>query len=176
MQATATPKTTVEVKPGRVPRASACRAHVLGHDLDAAPDGVGFCRHCEAAFAVEVPPGVWYVGITIAGAMDWRAVVVEDGQAHDLDPRYDLANHSPDGFSWGYSGSGPAQLALAIVSDFVARVFEVSQATAGAVALRWYKHFKATTLAPLDGDACFVLGASTGGTEATRGTSLGVGR
>lgn len=23
-------------------------------------------------------------------------------------------NHSPDGFSWGYSGSGPAQLALAI--------------------------------------------------------------
>ena len=23
-------------------------------------------------------------------------------------------NHSPDGFNWGYSGSGPAQLALAI--------------------------------------------------------------
>ncbi|GAJ01677.1 unnamed protein product, partial [marine sediment metagenome] len=22
-------------------------------------------------------------------------------------------NHSPDGFSWGYEGSGPAQLALA---------------------------------------------------------------
>ena len=25
-----------------------------------------------------------------------------------------LRNHSPDGFSWSYSGSGPAQLALAI--------------------------------------------------------------
>jgi len=24
-------------------------------------------------------------------------------------------NHSPDGFSWGYGGSGPAQLALAIM-------------------------------------------------------------
>lgn len=25
-----------------------------------------------------------------------------------------VTNHSPDGFNWGYGGSGPAQLALAI--------------------------------------------------------------
>jgi len=25
-----------------------------------------------------------------------------------------VVNHSPDGFNWGYGGSGPAQLALAI--------------------------------------------------------------
>lgn len=25
-----------------------------------------------------------------------------------------IRNHSPDGFNWGYAGSGPAQLALAI--------------------------------------------------------------
>ena len=25
-----------------------------------------------------------------------------------------LVNHSPDGFNWGYGGSGPSQLALAI--------------------------------------------------------------
>jgi len=25
-----------------------------------------------------------------------------------------VRNHSPDGFAWGYGGSGPAQLALAI--------------------------------------------------------------
>lgn len=25
-----------------------------------------------------------------------------------------LINHSPDGFNWGYGGSGPAQLSLAI--------------------------------------------------------------
>lgn len=31
--------------------------------------------------------------------------------------RLDLRRHSPDGFSWGYSGSGPAQLALAILAS-----------------------------------------------------------
>ena len=31
-----------------------------------------------------------------------------------LDPQNRLRNHSPDGFQWGYGGSGPAQLALAI--------------------------------------------------------------
>lgn len=34
-----------------------------------------------------------------------------------LDPRLDLSNHSPTGFEWGYCGSGPAQLALAILTD-----------------------------------------------------------
>jgi hypothetical protein len=42
-------------------------------------------------------------------------VVDEAGIVHMLDPRFDLRNHSPTGFSWGYSGSGLAQLALAIL-------------------------------------------------------------
>ena len=29
----------------------------------------------------------------------------------------ELRNHSPAGFAWGYAGSGPAQLALAILLD-----------------------------------------------------------
>lgn len=33
-------------------------------------------------------------------------------------PSQRLYNHSPDGFSWGYSGSGPAQLALALLQYF----------------------------------------------------------
>jgi hypothetical protein len=46
------------------------------------------------------------------------AVVVEDdGEFRSLDPRRDLRNHSPTGFEWGYSGSGPAQLALALAAD-----------------------------------------------------------
>ncbi len=46
------------------------------------------------------------------------AVVVEkDGEFSALNPRHDLRNHSPTGFSWGYSGSGPAQLALALAAD-----------------------------------------------------------
>jgi len=46
-----------------------------------------------------------------------RAAVVIDGESFDLDPRYDLRKHSPTGFEFGYEGSGPAQLALALVAD-----------------------------------------------------------
>lgn len=33
-----------------------------------------------------------------------------------LDARYDLLSASPSGFEWGYGGSGPAQLAIAILA------------------------------------------------------------
>lgn len=52
-----------------------------------------------------------YSGIPHEGA--GKCTVLIDG-AIPLGPRYDLANHSPDGFQWGYGGSGPAQLALAL--------------------------------------------------------------
>ena len=35
----------------------------------------------------------------------------------ELNPRLDLRNHSPTGLEWGYGGSGPAQLALALLAD-----------------------------------------------------------
>ncbi|GAF79707.1 unnamed protein product, partial [marine sediment metagenome] len=35
----------------------------------------------------------------------------------ELPPRLDLRNHSPMGFECGYLGSGPAQLALALLAD-----------------------------------------------------------
>jgi hypothetical protein len=44
--------------------------------------------------------------------------VTVDGRR--LNPRHDLWNHSPTGFEWGYGGSGPAQLALAILADHCA--------------------------------------------------------
>jgi hypothetical protein len=37
-----------------------------------------------------------------------------DGQLLCPTPSQRLHNHSPDGFNWGYGGSGPSQLALAI--------------------------------------------------------------
>jgi hypothetical protein len=44
--------------------------------------------------------------------------VHQDGQEpQPLDPRLDIRNHSPTGFEWSYSGSGPAQLALALAAD-----------------------------------------------------------
>lgn len=33
-----------------------------------------------------------------------------------LDYRFDLLSASPSGFEWGYGGSGPAQLAIAILA------------------------------------------------------------
>ena len=51
-----------------------------------------------------------------AGQREGYVVIVTvDGRR--LNPRQDLWNHSPTGFEWGYSGSGPAQLALAILAD-----------------------------------------------------------
>ena len=41
--------------------------------------------------------------------------VTVDGRP--LKQRLDLRSHSPAEFEWGYGGSGPAQLALAILSD-----------------------------------------------------------
>jgi hypothetical protein len=46
------------------------------------------------------------------------AIVTVNGRP--LNPRLDLYNHSPTGFEWGYCGSGPAQLALAILADHLA--------------------------------------------------------
>lgn len=50
-----------------------------------------------------------------------QAIVYEQNgiqaDSRDLDPRTDLANHSPTGFEYGYGGSGPAQLALALLVD-----------------------------------------------------------
>ena len=44
--------------------------------------------------------------------------VIEAGwlEVAPLARRLDLRNHSPTGFEWGYEGSGPAQLALAILA------------------------------------------------------------
>ena len=47
----------------------------------------------------------------------FHVMVVDQGGPRPLPPRHDLCNHSPDGFAWGYGGSGPAQLALALAAD-----------------------------------------------------------
>lgn len=38
-----------------------------------------------------------------------------DGERESPRPSLKIRNHSPTGFSWGYGGSGPSQLALAIL-------------------------------------------------------------
>jgi hypothetical protein len=69
----------------------------------------------------------------------------DDGRPGELPPRLDLANKSPSGFEWGYNGTGPAQLALAILAD----------AVGDEPALRWqnYQAFKSAVVGrlPYDG-------------------------
>jgi hypothetical protein len=43
--------------------------------------------------------------------------VLKNGKVLSPKPSQKLYNHSPDGFAWGYGGSGPAQLALALLYD-----------------------------------------------------------
>lgn len=44
-----------------------------------------------------------------------------DGKRLDLARGQRIVNHSPDGFNWGYSGSGPSQLALSVVLEITGR-------------------------------------------------------
>ena len=43
--------------------------------------------------------------------------VYKDNDYFSLDKSLEYENHSPTGFNWGYGGSGPAQLALALLLD-----------------------------------------------------------
>ena len=65
-----------------------------------------------------------------------KVYVMDGEEKRDLNPRHDLYNHSPDGFEFGYGGSGPAQLALAICADVLGddrQALEVYQAFKSAV-------------------------------------------
>lgn len=73
---------------------------------------------------------------------DFTVVVEEDGDSRVLSPRRDLINHSPTGFAWGYGGSGPAQLALALLADLSGD---------DEYALANYQEFKWYFVAHLDG-------------------------
>ena len=53
----------------------------------------------------------------ITGNFESHKVYIDGSQ---LSPKQSQAivNHSPTGFAWGYSGSGPAQLALALLLKY----------------------------------------------------------
>jgi len=67
----------------------------------------------------------------------------------ELTPEYSqkVRNHSPDGFEWGYGGSGPAQLALAIMLNY-AIVNNKSTDTA----VKHYQNFKWKEIATISDD------------------------
>lgn len=77
-----------------------------------------------------------------------RVVINGKGKTLNLEASLRVVNHSPTGFCWGYGGSGPAQLALAILMDHLGD-------TERAKAL--YQDFKWKVIAKLPMDQDFVL-------------------
>ena len=63
--------------------------------------------------------------------------VISEVYRAPLAPCLKMVNHSPTGFAWGYQGSGPAQLAFALLYH-VTKDKETSQ--------RFYQRFKADVI------------------------------
>ena len=92
---------------------------------------------------------VVYVGYRRQG----RAIVEKRPDQEQLTPdrSLELTNHSPSGFEWGYTGSGPAQLALALLLDYT---------DDEEVALAEYMAFKTEVVSHLEctgSDGCWRL-------------------
>jgi len=76
-----------------------------------------------------------------------QRVVLVNGRELDIKKSIAIVNHSPTGFSWGYGGSGPAQLALAILLEFYTE----------AESLMLYQDFKEEFLVKIPSGASFSL-------------------
>ena len=83
----------------------------------------------------------------------WREghAVMVTVDKRQLNPRLDLRNHSPTGFEWGYSGSGPAQLALAILANHCGN---------DQHALICYQRFKSVVVSELPRNRRWILTAT----------------
>jgi hypothetical protein len=90
------------------------------------------------------------------GQVESRVYVAEpDGSERLLEPSDTAAQKSPDGFAWGYGGSGPTALAMSILADIVGE-------DVGMVLTPGIVHdFKREFIEPLDQDSGFVVAEST---------------
>lgn len=80
---------------------------------------------------------------------DARVVIRDDHGTRALGLRLNIRNHSPTGFEWGYGGSGPAQLALAMICEVTGD---------RDLALATYQRFKAEIVQSLPRDRDWTLG------------------
>ncbi len=79
----------------------------------------------------------------LRGKADTRDVWLDD-KLLTPEESQQYRNHSPDGFSWGYGGSGPAQLALAVMLEVKGEAFG-------------YQEFKWNEIARLNVDENFEI-------------------
>ncbi len=86
-----------------------------------------------------------------------QVTVARNGVMKPLDPRNDIRKHSVKDLSWGYSGSGPAQLSLAILADYFGRTKEGDR-----LAESLYQDFKSHAIASQLNDIWELTGAEVG--------------
>lgn len=60
----------------------------------------------------------------------------------------DIVDHSPTGVTWGYNGSGPSQMALAVLVSYLVNRFGYTREFAGGVAKKYYMKFREEFIAP----------------------------
>jgi len=84
---------------------------------------------------------------TLTGDGDTKKVML-DGVELRPERSQGVTNHSPDGFMWGYAGSGPAQLALAVMLELT---------HSDKAALELYQDFKFKVIAKLAIDEHFTI-------------------
>jgi len=87
---------------------------------------------------IKLYPEMLYFGRRInhgVGPQPIYKKLLPDGEPTELspEPSQKLRNHSPSGFNWGYSGSGPAQTSLALLLDATSNP---------KTALGYYQQFK----------------------------------
>lgn len=79
-----------------------------------------------------------------ANNSDWY--VTKNGKKLSPAKSLKVHNHSPDGFAWGYGGSGPAQLALALLLE---------ETGSPEFATKYYQLFKEQVIAMIEQDGDF---------------------
>ena len=99
----------------------------------------------------KLPPDDDTLLIGTIDATTRTRIVRLGGRELDLARSLKLANHSPTGFSWGYGGSGVAQLALAVLLEI----------TDEDTALRHYQALKWEIFAKLEQDKGFEIHMGT---------------
>jgi hypothetical protein len=82
---------------------------------------------------------------------DPKWVVYKNGEEFTADKSLKVLNSSPDGFAWGYYGSGPAQLAFAILLE----------ETMEDVALHLYQDFKNQIISGFEMELPFKIDSDT---------------
>lgn len=90
---------------------------------------------------------VVYIG-QIIRTKEGGMLVLRNGLPLSPEPSQKLINHSPDGFNWGYSGSGPAQLALGLLLDVTHNP---------SLAREYYQRFKSEVIAGLNMEASWTM-------------------